>query len=193
MPDLDDLPAIPTDPAEAGAAADLDAAIASLNESNDPAAVAGDPPEPFGRTPLFDFAAGRFVRSGGSPVYVTGLDAVRQWCEMAIRTHRGAHRVYSAAFGMDDPEGAIGQAADVAEAISDWGARLQEALVGVHERIVAIEDFEAHYDPDFRALVDGAERPVGAAFVIDSFTVVTDDDETTNLGPIAVPVGENDG
>ena len=192
MPDLDDLPAIPDGDDEAAGAAALESAIASLDASFALPDVDPDVPEPLGRTPKFDFLAGRFVYSGGSPVYVTGREALKQWVEMAMRTFRGAHEVFSTQFGMDEPEGFIGEAADAKAAVSDWGARFQEAVLQ-HDRIAAVVEFRATYEPNLTVQIGSETVELGGALVIENFTIVTDEDETTNLGPIAVPVGGTDG
>lgn len=178
--DFSDLPLIPA--TEDGPDAASDAANANqsvLDAAGNPQPSPAPPPVPFGRTARFDFTNGVFVKVGGSPVWVTGLDALAQWCYMTIHSARFAHAIFTDDFGMEDPESVIGEAADMDEAISDWGDRLQDALT-VHDRITGVENFAAHYDAD------------NGAVVIDSMTVVTDDDEL-NMTNVAVPVGGPNG
>jgi hypothetical protein len=159
--------------------ADLEAAEASALAGVDPLSEA-EPPEPFGRTPLFNFLEGRYVRAGGSPVFVTGHEALKQWCLMAIYTARFAHPgIFSDEFGMEEPDSVLGEAAEAQEAVSDWGERMREALL-VHERIVDVQAFEATFDED-----------EGVVYV-NMFTVVTDEEDEVPVGGLAVPVGAED-
>lgn len=169
--DVSDLPLIPEDSISPDDA--VDAAAASRLDSGDLSLVE-DPPEPFGKTPLFDFDKGRFVLAGGSPVYVSGLHAVEQWCLMVIHSARYAHAVFSDDFGMEDPDSPLGEAADVDAAISDWGVRLEDALL-VHDRITALENFTAHAEDD--------------VIFIDSFEVVTDEGDRLDLSGTTLEVG----
>lgn len=161
---------LPADDEGVPPAADLDAAAASAVAADAP--VVSAPPEPFGRTPLFDFEEGRYVRAGGSPVWVTGLRALEQWCLMAIHTARYAHPVFSARFGMDRPESPIG-VVDVQEEMSDWGERLRDALL-VHDRIVSVENYSAFFDAPSQV-------------VYFSFDVVTDEEERLAFTAVPLP------
>lgn len=167
---MSDFSLIPAD----DATADLDAAEASALEASDVLFPAEDPPEPFGRTPKFDFEAGRMVKAGGEPIWVTGLDALEQWCLMAIYSARYAHAVFTDEFGMEEPDSPLGLAEEAALVeVTDWGARMTEALL-VHDRIAAVEDFSARIEDD--------------VIYIDRFDVVTDEDERLRIGGLAVPV-----
>lgn len=142
-----DLPLIPSDETELDPDTDVALAEESLLAAADGRAAQAPALTPFGRTPMFDFDRGRFARAGDAVVWVSGLEAVAQWCLMAVHSARYAHRgVFTADFGMEEPDAVIGQAADVEEALSDWGARLSDALL-VHDRIVAVEEFTAEWDP----------------------------------------------
>jgi hypothetical protein len=67
---------LPFDDEELTPEADIEAAAAgALADPEAPAPVEEAAPEPFGRTPLFDFERGRFVRQGTTPAGVTGFDA----------------------------------------------------------------------------------------------------------------------
>lgn len=159
-------------------AADADAAAASALAASSPEAATPTPPEPFGRAPRFDFDRGRMVRSGSSPVWVTGHDALIQWCLMAFYSARYAHAVFTDEFGAEEPELVIGQAADAAEAAGDLGEDLREAWL-VHDRLTSVEDFEASFVP-----LGG-----GLALVF-SVTVVTDEDERIDIGPVSVALSQ---
>jgi hypothetical protein len=131
-----------SDPAD-----DLEAASASVLEATNGAVLAvSAPPEPFGRTPKFDFEKGRMVMQGSDPVFVTGHDALIQWLEMAARTARYAHPVVSGRFGTETPDSVLGEAVNVVEAASDYGARLRDAFMQ-HDRITAVGELEVTYDP----------------------------------------------
>jgi hypothetical protein len=149
---------------------DVEAAAASVLGDTELTDAPEDPPQPFGRTWAFNWAAGRFYRRGGAPVEVRGLDSLVQWLQLARYTQRGAHAVFSDDFGMDGPEDWMGTV-DVVEAASDYGARLQDAWT-VHDRVASVENFEAHFEDD------------SGVIVIDSVDVITDTEDTVLLpGP----------
>lgn len=175
---IDDFSMLPADD-EISPAADVDAAEASAIAAADPILEAAEPPEPFGRTPLFDFERGRMVRAGIEPVWVSGRDAVKVWCLMALYSARYAHAVFTDAFGMDDPEGPIGLAADAREAGSDWVEHAREALL-VHDRISAVE-IAARY------------VPADQTMYIDRLEVITDEDESLDFGSLSVRMGGPNG
>lgn len=176
---VDDLPLVPDDDLGSTPDEDLDAAAASALEAW-PTPAEGRQPVPFGKTPLFDFEKGRFVKRGGlegtdspgAPVFVSGVDALKQWCLMAIYSARFAHPVFTGAFGMEIPESVIGEATGIPVAIADWGARMQEALL-VHDRIVSVEDYEGVWD---------AEEGI----ITTSFTVITDQSDRLIFGPLDI-------
>lgn len=170
----DDPQLLPVDDGEITPEEDVAAAEASALAAASPEPARAEPPQPFGVTPLFDFELGRMVRAGQSPVMVSGHKALEQWCLMAIYSARYAHAVFTDEFGMEDPESVIGQAADAAETAADWGERLREALL-VYDRVAAVEGYEGSF-----ITLNG-----GRAFVV-KFTVVTDEDERVDLGPLAV-------
>jgi hypothetical protein len=175
---LDDFPLIPATDATSSDE-DLDAAEASALEALEQPTLEEDPSIPFGRTPLFDFATGRMVRAGDDVVWVSGLRAVEQWCLMAIYSARFAHSVFTEEFGMEEPERGLGHAVGIEEEVSDWGQRLEDALL-VHDRIVAVEDFEGTYLAD-----------QGVLF-IRRFTVVTDEDDRIPFRDIAVALNNEE-
>lgn len=126
--------------------------------------------EPFGYSWSFDWEAGRFRRHGQAPARVSGHDALREWCMMALNSARFAHVVFSDVFGIDSPNEPIGNAID-SEAESDYEEKIRTALV-VHDRIADVIDFEMDYDPTEGILY------------IDSFVVVTDEDEELPFGDL---------
>lgn len=107
-----------------------------------------------------------------SPAMVTGKDALRQWCLMAVHSARYAHGVFTSNFGMELPDSLIGEATDISGKMADWGERLRRALT-VHERIVAVSEYEATWVEEQNV-------------VVISFTVVTDEDEQLSFGPLDV-------
>jgi hypothetical protein len=163
--DLGGLELLPADDEGLAPEEDLAAAVAGALEDLPPEAVEAAP-EPFGRTWLWDRQAGRFVRDGISPKEVRGRDALAQWCDAAMHTALGAHPIFDAEFGMEEPEDVIGQAADVDEYASDWAERLRDALQQ-HDRVTSVENVEVIYDPD-----------AGVVYVT-KLDVLTDEEETT--------------
>lgn len=138
--------------------------------------VTPDPPVPFGRSWQFDFEQGRFIREGGSPAPTSGLfGGLVQWCLMAIHSARYAHPVFSDAFGMENPDDLIGEFAD-GEALADWQRHLVEALL-VHERITSVENFDLDWDPSTGILT------------INSFDVVTDEDQRVSISDVTLNAG----
>lgn len=133
---------------------------------------AEEAPQPFGRSWVFDFEAGRFVRVGGSPAPTHGFGAVQQWVLMAAHSARYAYRVFSDSFGMEGVDQGIGELPSV-EIISDYEQHLREAVL-VHDRITALNRFTAHLDA------------AAGAVVIDYFEVVTDEEETISFGNITL-------
>lgn len=174
---LADFPLVPAGE-EVTPELDLAAAAASALDAQDAAVLPDAAPIPFGRTPLFDFETGRMVRAGGDPVWVTGLAAVEQWCLMAAHSARYAHSVFTAAFGMEEPDSPIGEVTLIAEETSDWGERLAEALL-VHDRVIAVDAVELRAEDD--------------ALYIDGFEVVTDEEDRLAIGPLTVALGGDGG
>jgi hypothetical protein len=119
---------------------------------------------PFGRSWVMDWTADppRFKRHGTAPAECRGLDSLKQWLEMARRTARDAHDVFSPEFGMDGPEDWMGHV-DTDEAASDYGAQLEEAWL-VHDRVSSVEDYRAHFETDVETIF------------IDELNVITDDE-----------------
>lgn len=167
---LDAFELLPADDPATDPANDLAAAEASVL-SDPPLPEAEDPPLPFGRSWVFDFERGRFVRQGQSPAETTGLGALAQWCQMAVRTARYAHAVFSDDFGVEDPDLVIGEVR-VDELIGEFEQQVREALL-VHERIADVTEFDATYDPT-----------TGTLSV--TFTIVTDEDDELAIGNVQV-------
>lgn len=97
-----------------------------------------------------DWATGRFVRAGTAPREVRGRLALAQWLEMARRTARGAHDVFSEQFGMDGPEDWEGTV-DVAEAAADYGDKLEDAWLP-HDRIAEVTRYRAVFNPNTKTI-----------------------------------------
>lgn len=159
----DDFELIPSGDDELTPEADLDAAAAGALAEPGDTAIEEDAPEPFGRTPAFDFDAGRFVRQGGSPAWVTGFAALAQWCLMAVHATRYAHPIFSDDFGHEFPNGPIGTVGpEAVERADDFMARLRDAWL-VHDRIADVQG---------RAVYD----PVGGSIILTDLLVVTDEE-----------------
>jgi hypothetical protein len=178
MPDAEDLgfEMLPPDDEGVSAEADLEAAAASALEDAGAETAAEDeePARPFGRTWVFDFGKGRFVRQGGAPAETRGAGALQMWCLMAVHSARYAHRVFSDDFGMEHPEDPMGRLL-TDERVAEYAERLQEALL-VHDRIVAVENFDAAFDPSQGVLL------------IRSFDVVTDDEDRIPFDGLTITV-----
>jgi hypothetical protein len=167
---LDGLELIPADDV-IGADDALAAAAASALEDPVPQADE-DVQEPFGRTWLFDFERGRFVRDGIAPRVTTGRQSLAVWANMAMRTARGQHPVFSPEFGHDDPDAVIGEAANVDDRAGDWLAATADALL-VHDRIASVENVSAYFDQ------------TEWAYVVETMDVYTDeeaDEDPLRLG-----------
>jgi hypothetical protein len=169
-----DFNLVPTDDETLSPADELAASIAGAVTEDGFVASLPDtsPAVPFGRTWIFDFETGRFLRAGTSPVPTTGFGALQQWVLMAVKSARFAHAVFSDDFGMEEPDAAIGELF-VAEGISDYEQRLREAVL-VHDRVTALENFEATYDP------------VAGVLAIAYFEVVTDEEERVPVTDITL-------
>lgn len=159
----DEFELLPPDDAVSPDDALAAAAAGALADPDVPIEVVVDPPEPFGRTPAFDFEAGRFIRRGGAPAWVTGFEALEQWCLMAANSARGAHRIFSDEFGTDNLNAALGTTGpEAVEAADDALQALREAWL-VHDRIAEVEG-DAEFDP------------VAGVVLFTSLYVVTDED-----------------
>lgn len=175
MTDLD-FTLLPADDGDISPAQDLEAAIAgAVAESSVVAPEGEEAPVPFGRSWWFDFEAGRFVRAGSSPVPTTGLDSLAQWVLMVMHSARFAHSVFSDRFGMEYPDAPLGHL-DTGEMVGDFEARLRDAVLE-HDRITALNSFEASFDPTQGVLS------------IDYFEIVTDEEEVVPVAETVVVVG----
>lgn len=168
-----DFELLPSDDEGLSPAEELQAAIAGAVA--EPGAVipqAEEAPRPLGRTWVFDFEAGRFVRSGGSPAPTSGFGAVQQWVLMAAHTARYAHKVFSDEFGMERPEEGVGELSGT-EIVSDYEQHLREAVL-VHDRITALDKFVAAVDP------------LSGDLIITYFEIVTDEEEVISFSNITL-------
>lgn len=129
--------------------------------------VQGVEPIPLGMSWLFDFKKNRMVRNGSAAMPVFGVDAVKMWAQMALRTARYAYAVFSDQFGFDDPESLVG-ALNVTELLADFARRTEEALL-VHDRITAVEGFLPAWDP------------VSRSVIVPAFTLVLDNQQRVAL------------
>jgi hypothetical protein len=177
MSDQEDLgfSLLPADDDPITPEADLDAAAAAALADPALAPVADDAPEPLGLSWAFDFTAGRFVRQGTSPARLGGLDALRMWCMTALNSARYAHAIFSPEFGIEKPQGPIGEAGDRArDAADDWRVAARDALL-VHDRVADVE-LTVEYDP------------VAGQVLVTDLLVVTDEEVELPFDDIAITV-----
>lgn len=154
---------------------DLAAAVAARLENPFELAETPGTREPFGRTIAFDWERGVMKRNGVTPIWVSGHAALREWVMMVLHSAWLAHPVFSDEFGMEQPDGPLGEGSlhDIDAAISDFGENFKEG-VEVHDRVASLEDFEAEWLED-----DGIVHIIG-------FTVTTDEDERVRFEGIDV-------
>lgn len=178
MADPEEFPLVPEP--EPGLSPEDDVAAAELSFLDADGETITVVREPLGRTALFDFGARRFVRAGGAPVYVTGVEALAQRCQMVVHTSRFRHPIFDGTFGMLNREGPIGEVVNLGDAISDWTEDLVESLTAL-EDVVAVEDVQVVWDETIRAVV------LVAATVIHEGA--SDEQEPLSLGPIVATEG----
>lgn len=155
---------IPLTPDEAVAAA-----VAS--SLGDPTLQADAGPRPFGASWALDGITGGLITRGNSPVSVSGLDALRSWAIIAIKSVRYAHAIFPDDFGMVDPTSGIGDVAPQ-DALADYEDRLRDALTQ-HDRIIGISQYEA--------IIDNATD-----VVIINFAIITDQQDELTLSGVRV-------
>lgn len=173
---FDDFTLIPADDPQSSPQEDLDAATAgALALSDQITPVDPDPPVPFGSSWGFDWSAGQFLRMGRSPAPVGELDAVAEWAQMALHSARWAHPVFDDTFGIEEPDGVIGEFAE-GEALADWQRSVVDALL-VHDRIASVENVLLDWDPT-----------TGVLTVL-SLDIVTDEDTTVTVSDVALQAG----
>jgi hypothetical protein len=173
---FNDFTLVPADDPQSTPAEDLAAAAAGALAITDVVTPATpDPPQPLGQTWQFDWQAGQFVRTGQSATPVTDLDAVAEWCQAAMHSARYAHPIFSDVFGMEEPDGIIGELAE-GEAISDWQRSIVEALL-VHDRITSVENISLDWDPT-----------TGILTVL-SMDVITDEDQSVTVSNVTLQAG----
>lgn len=173
---FNDFTLLPADDPQSTPAADLAAAVqGALTLPDVTTPVNATPADPLGRSWPFDWEAGQFIRQGQSPGNVSGLDAVAEWCLMAMHSARFAHPTFSDEFGMEHPESVVGEFA-TGETLADWQRHLIEALM-VHDRVTSIQNLELRWDPTQGVLY------------IDQMDVVTDEDKTVTVSDVALTVG----
>jgi Protein of unknown function (DUF2634) len=172
---IDDLgfELLPTDDEGLSPADELSAAVAgAVAEPDAIVPQAEEAPEPFGRTWVFDFERGQFVRSGGSPAPTAGFGAVQQWVLMVAHSARYAHSVFSDQFGMEGPDSPMGELSS-AEIVADYEQHLREGVL-VHERITALDKFTASVDE------------TSGVLTIAYFEIVTDEEEVISFSDITL-------
>lgn len=173
-----DLPMVPYDDADAvEPEADVDAAAASAIAAGDvelPIIEEAESEPVIGRSVLFDFGARRFVRDGIRPTEVRGLAALGQRVLLAVHTTRYAYKLLPKDFGMEGFDDLIGRLPEPG-AVTEFEERFRDCIEAV-AGVAALEDFEAHFESR------------EGAFIIDGFTVVSEEGETLPLGPVTLEV-----
>lgn len=148
-------------------------AVATQPFDPDPAGLPQlDDTRPFGMTWAWDWANGRFLRAGSSPVPVWDTNNLRQWIQAALNTARGAHSIYDDQFGMDMDVDLVNTMAFDVAAQHLYAQAVTEALM-THDRITDVVDWRfyvATNDPD----QDGSSTYV-------DFTVQVDNGESLDL------------
>jgi hypothetical protein len=173
---FNDFTLLPADDPQSSPDEDLAAAAQGALAITDASAPVDEPPpQPFGLTWQFDWQAGQFVRIGQSPAQSSNLDAVAEWCQAALHSARYAHPIFSDVFGMESPDGVIGEIAE-GEALADWQRSVVDALL-VHDRITSVENISLDWDPS-----------TGILTVL-SMDVVTDEDQTVTVSDVTLQAG----
>ncbi len=152
----------------------LEAAVSSALDDPFDAEIVADPPIPLGRTWKFDRVAGRFHRSGRSPVEVRGEEALQEWLIAAASTARGAHPIFSDSYGRNRPNEPVGRGGmEVNEFLSDLEEELRETWTQ-HDRVSDVVNLRADFNPSTGEVV------------LYEVEVVTDEDERIRFGPLAL-------
>lgn len=99
---------------------------------------------PLGRTPAYDFERRCFLPAGRSPLYLYGLDALRQNIEKALRTERGMADVHSDDYGFEGLHDLIDGNPFDASAFAEVEQRTRDALLAL-PRVLDVVDFNAEY------------------------------------------------
>lgn len=76
---------------------------------------------------LFDYDAGAYVMEAGSPVQVTGRQAVQAWMEYVVRTARGRYAIHPTDFGARLQD-MVGLKAPKGYDLSEFNRQLQETI-----------------------------------------------------------------
>ena len=76
---------------------------------------------------LFDYDAGAYVMEAGSPVHVTGRQAVQAWLNYVVRTARGRYAIHPTDFGARIQDMA-GLKAPKGYDLSEFNRQLQETV-----------------------------------------------------------------
>lgn len=101
---------------------------------------------PMAREIKWDFAAGVPVFSAGEPVVVTGAEAVKVWCWLALKTPRFRYDVYSWDYGCE-AEDLIGQAFTADVKRSEAIRCVREALM-VSPYITGVGEIAVDFEGD---------------------------------------------
>ena len=89
---------------------------------------------------LFDIKANKTVLKDGSPILVTGIEAIKSWIYKTLMTKRGFYTAYSFNHGQDYDE-LIGSPLSY-EALKEEARRYTKEAVLVHKSILDVQDFK---------------------------------------------------
>lgn len=101
---------------------------------------------PLCRDVKWDFEENQPVFRGGSPVFVTGLEAVLSWAARALQVVRYRHVMYSRDYG-SEVESLLGQAYSGELTAAESRRYVREALV-IYPYITDVEDIEVAFEGD---------------------------------------------
>lgn len=146
--------------------------IDAQSDTADLVVVEEDPP-PLGRSWAYDFDSRQFVAAPGAhgPLAIRGLSTLEQWVTKALQTARGAHPIYSDAYGIDLPADFFSGPV-VAFPDDLFLDRVRTALLR-HPRIVDVDSFAFTHLPT-------------EEYVAVSFTVHTGQGENFNFQNVRV-------
>lgn len=166
---LGDFTLLPADDPALDSAADLDGAF--VDPEGDPeidAEFTAPPKQPYGRSWQFDLAKGAFAKYGQRPAELHGKQSLRQWIDFTMNIMAGAHSIFPASYGMEDPYVLIGDSYSPGLE-ADFMKQVETAL-GIHDRIVSVGEFEFQHNED-------------ESIVYYQFVVRTDDGEELLIQP----------
>lgn len=89
------------------------------------AAVNTRPEDEIGTGLAFDWEENRFLMEAGSPVMVSGIKAIEEWMNLAVRTRQNRYPIYPVDFGGDAMD-IIGKKLPKGFQLSEFKRRMEE-------------------------------------------------------------------